>query len=121
MSSLITVNDGTLDTTSPTLVLGYQANRESQNIIHDIIGGGIAVTLIRPRPRAGTLRLFYLTEEDAFESLGYHSRETTFSLSDTERPSYAMTYVLDGNLDIELDPEGRRRWVLSVDFQEVEL
>lgn len=121
MTSLITVNDGTSDTTSPALVLGYETSQESQNIIHDIIGGGIAVTLVRPRPRAGTLELFYLTEADAFEALALHARETTFSLSDTDRPSVAMTYVTDGSIDLGLDDEGRQRWVLSVGYQEVEL
>lgn len=121
MSTLITANDGTSATTSPALVLGYETSRESQNVVHDIIGGGIAVTLVRPRPRAGTLELFYLTEEDAFDSLALHSRETTFSITDTDRPRVDMTYVTEGSMDLALDEEGRVRWVLSVGYREVEL
>lgn len=120
MASLITINDGTGDTSSPALVLGYQTRRDSQNIVHDIIGGGIAVTLVRPRPRAGTLELFYLTEADGFDALTKHARECTFTLSDTDRPSVNMIYTTDGSVGLRLDEQGRTRWVLSVDYQEVE-
>lgn len=120
MTTLITVNDGTATTTSPALVLGYDTSRESLNIVHDIIGGGIAVTLIRPRPRQGTLELFYTTEAGAFAALSLHSRESTFTLSDTDRPAVSMTYVADGSMSLSLDTETRTRWVLSVGYQEVE-
>lgn len=121
MASLITVNDGTAATSSPALVLGYQTARESQNIVHDIIGGGIAVTLVRPRPRSGRLELFYLTEAAAFDALTKHSRETTFTLTDTDRPAVNMTYVTEGAIDLALDEEGRTRWIVSVGYQEIEL
>jgi len=121
MASLITVNDGTTGSISPALVLGYQARRESRNIVHDIIGGGIALTLIRPRPRSGTLELFFLTEDDAFAALTKHALETTFTLSDADRPSVGMTYALSGGIDIRLDQATRVRWVVAVDYQEVEL
>ncbi|MCM3778991.1 hypothetical protein [Microbacterium hydrocarbonoxydans] len=120
MASLITVNDGTTGSISPALVLGYQTARESQNIVHDLIGGGIAVTLIAPRPRSGRLELFFLTEADGFGALTKHGLETTFTLSDTDRPSVGMTYVTDGSLDLALDDQGRSRWVLSVGYQEVQ-
>lgn len=119
MTSLITVNDGTEESVSPTLVLGYGTSRESLNIVHDIIGGGIAVTLIRPRPRAGTLELFFSEETPAFEALELHSRESTFTLSDTDRPAVGMTYVVEGTSDLALDGS-RKRWTLSVGYQEVE-
>lgn len=120
MVSLITANDGTTNTTSPLVVLGYQTARESQNIVHDLIGGGIAVTLIRPRPRKGTLELGYLLEADAAAALALHARETTFTLTDSDRASVTMTYVVDGSISLELFDETRDRWVVSVDYQEVE-
>lgn len=121
MASLITANDGVTASISPALVLGYQTARESQNIVHDLIGGGIAVTMIRPRPRSGTLELFFLTEADGFAALTSHGAETTFTLSDSDRPSVGMTYVTDGAIDLELDEATRTRWVLRVGYQEVEL
>lgn len=120
MASLITVNDGTSTTTSPVLVLGYQTSRESQNVVHDLIGGGIAVTLVRPRPRAGTLELFYVTEAAAHAAAELHAGETSFTFTDTERTTVAMTYVVDGSVGVELDDESREYWTVSVDYQEVE-
>lgn len=120
MASLITVTSDST-TISPALVLGYETSRESQNTVHDIIGGGIAVTLVRPRPRSGTLELFFLTEGDAFDAMTKHSLESSFTLSDTDRPSVNMTYVVSGALDLRLDEATRTRWVLSVGYQEVEV
>lgn len=121
MTTLIAVNDGTEQSVSPALILGYETTRESQNIVHQIIGGGIAVALIRPNPRAGTLELFFLDEATANEALELHAREATFTLTDTDRPSVGMTYVCDGSVVLSLDDATRKRWVLSVGYQEVEL
>ena len=108
-------------TTSPELVLGYQTSRESRNIVHDLISGRIAVTMVGPRPRAGVLELFYLTENDAFDAMNLHATESMFTLYDSDRPAVNMTYVIDGSVELELDDETRDRWVVSVGYQEVEL
>ena len=120
MTSLIAANDGTGATTSPALVLGYETEQESQNIVHDIIGGGIAITLVRPRPRAGRLRLFYLTEATANAARLLHARETTFTFTDTDLPTIAMTYALNGSISPALEDAGRKRWIVEVGYQEVE-
>lgn len=118
--TIITANNGVGETT-PTIVDGYEATRTSRNIVHDLISGGIAVTLISPRPRSGTLRLVYATESDAAFSVLLHAEETTFTLVDDDRDSLAMTYVIDGSgVEIALDDESRDVWVVSVGFQEVE-
>ncbi len=120
MASLITAGDGTGNTTSPALVLGFEATQESLNIVHDIIGGGVGVTLVRPRPRSGTLSLLYLTEADADAARLLHGRETTFTLTDADRPTLTMTYAVNGTIGIALDSQGRRRWTVDVGFQELE-
>ncbi|MFJ6534413.1 hypothetical protein [Microbacterium sp. NPDC091662] len=119
MTSLIIPNDGTSANVSPTLVLGYEASLESKNVVHDIIGGGIGVTLIRPRPRSGTLALFFTEESAAFAAVELHKRETSFTLSDTDRPVVGMRYIVDGSVGIRLTDD-RKRWEVSIDFQEVE-
>lgn len=119
MSSTITATSGA-GTTSPTLILGYATSRESRNIVHDIIGGGIAVALVAPRPRSGDLRLFYPEEADAWAALALHGHETTFSLTDTDRPGIGMTYVVNGSVSLALDEQTRTRWTVTVPYQEVE-
>lgn len=119
MTALIIPNDGSGDNISPRLILGWDASAESQNVVHDIIGGGIAVTLIRPRPTSGTLPLFFTEEAAAFAALEIHKRETSFTLTDTDRPVIGMRYVLDGSVSIQLTDD-RKRWLVNVDYQVVE-
>lgn len=110
-------------TTTPTLVLGYETERTSQNVFHKLIGGGLAVTLVPPMPRAGTLELFYPDEADAWESLALHSVADSFAIVDDDRPDVGMTYVLSdsGGVTLALDEDTRDHWIVSVDYQEVDL
>lgn len=111
---------GSGDTTSPLLILGYDAARGSRNQTRDLISGGIAVVLISPRPRSGTLEFLYEGEADAFAAVALHSEETSFTLESDDRVSVGMTYVLgDGDVTISLDDETRDAWVVSVPFQEI--
>lgn len=119
MSTTITATTSG-DTTTPVAVDGYEAERVSQNIVHDLISGGIAVTLIEPRPRSGTLQLVYGNEEDALGAFNLHAQEDTFELVQDDVTGINMTYVLDGALRITLG-ETRKEWTVSVGFQEVTL
>tara|TARA_R100000365_G_C2744982_1_gene73722 strand:- start:1463 stop:1825 length:363 start_codon:yes stop_codon:yes gene_type:complete len=106
--------------TSPTLVLGYQAARRGRNIIHDLIGDGIAVTLIGSRLRSGTLALLYPAKADAFAAEALLASKATFTLTDTDVAEVGMSFVTDGDVTVELDDATRDAWVVSVDFQQVE-
>jgi hypothetical protein len=118
MSTVITATTSS-ETTTPLIVHGYQTERQSQNIIHDLISGGIAVTLIAPRPRSGRLELVYEQEADAYAALEMHAAEDTFTLADDDVPSVNMSYVIDGSVSLTLDDETRSLWVLTVGYQEV--
>lgn len=108
-------------TTTPILVLGYETKREGRNIVHDLLGGGIAVALVAPRPRSGALELLYESETLAAACVALHSLETTFTLADTDRPSIAMAYVVGpGGVGLALDDETREMWIVTVEYQEIE-
>lgn len=107
-------------TTTPTLVLGFRASRAGRNIIHDLIGEGIAVTLIGSRLRSGTLELLYPVKADAFAAEALLASKTTFTLTDTDVVEVGMSFVTDGDVTVELDDATRDAWVVSVDFQQVE-
>ncbi len=107
-------------TTYPVMVLGYETDREGRNIVHDLIGGGVAVALIAPRPRSGELRLLYASEALALAAVSLHANETTFTLTNTDRPAIGMAYVVNGSVRLELDPQTRRMWTVTVPYQEVE-
>lgn len=106
-------------TTTPDLVLGYETTRESRNIVHDLLDGGIAVSIYPARPRSGTLRLFYTTEEQAQISLWLHGQPTTFSLASDDLEEIDMTYVVYGAVEMALDEGTVVVWTVSVGYQEV--
>lgn len=119
MTATISAGDGS-GTTSPITVLSpYAAAYASRNVIHDLIGGGIAVSLVQPRPRSGILSLLYGTEADAIAGAQLHRAETTFTLTEDEPASISMSYVIDGDVEVALDDETLTVWIVSVGFQEV--
>lgn len=107
-------------TTTPDLVLGYETSRQSRNIVHELIGGGISITLVPASPRSGALQLFYIAEADAWASMALHATADSFTLADTDIPDVGMTYVLSGSVDIALDEQTRAQWVVTVNYQEIE-
>lgn len=119
MTDTITAQDGTAAATTPVLVLGYDTTRESRNIVHDTLDGGIAVVMIPPRPRSGELRLFYPAESDARDAAELLARDTSFLLVSTERPTIGMTFVLSGRLRTELDDRTRNAWTVTAGYQEI--
>lgn len=115
-----TITAATGGTSTPETVLSpYSTEWQSRNIVHDLIGGDIAVSLVKPRPRSGSYDALYLTETDAYACVTLHQAETTFTLSDTDRPRVGMTYVVYGQVRIALDEGTREVWVVTVGFQEV--
>jgi len=116
MAHVITATDGS-GSTEPLFVDGYRPSRESRNIIHDLLDGSIGVSYVAPRPRSGELRLGYDNEADAFAAYNLHANETSFIYVSSDFENFAMTYALDGSLDMELDPTGV--WIVTVGFQEL--
>lgn len=117
---MATISSSTGSNTTPDLILGYSTSRESGTIVHEIIGGGIAVTLSGAAPRSGILQLLYLSESDAFAALEMHSVPATFELSDVDRSPVSMTYVAAGPISLTLS-EDRERFEVSISYQEVEV
>lgn len=105
---------------APYMVLGYKSSRAAGNLIHTIIGRADPDVTIKPAGlRTGTLQLFCLDLATALEVEAIHAGEGSLDLVDTDLPTLAMTYVVDGDIELELDPDTRRRWVVTVGFQEV--
>ncbi|QQD75105.1 hypothetical protein I8920_09510 [Curtobacterium sp. YC1] len=117
MSTIITSSDSTQ--TAPLLVDGWEESAEGKNIVNPIMGGGVDVTLQAASKRTGSFVLVYTDESDAQAAFEMHRKAAVFTLSDSERPSVAMTYVLAGDLTRALDDESREFWLVTVNFQEV--
>jgi hypothetical protein len=95
MSATITANNGAGTTTPHFITVPFETSWQSRNVVHDLIGGGLAVSLVEPRPRAGGLELLYLSEASAFAASALHQQESTFTLVESDRVYFTMTYVVD--------------------------
>lgn len=120
MSNVITRTSDSA-TTTPVLVVGYRTERQSRNVVHNLIGGDIAVTLVDPRPRSGELVLLYDNETDAWAGYNLHGAAAVFTLASDEVASVDMAYVIDGTVAIALDDQSQAVWLVTVGYQEVSL
>jgi hypothetical protein len=106
----------------PLLVDGYQSARQSRHVFNIVTGRAYPdVTLVPAAPRRGTLRLLYATEADALAVENMHAGTDVLTFADSEVPSVGMTYVVDGSITRQLDPETLVLWLVSIDYQEVTL
>lgn len=119
MTIIITATNGS-GSTSPYDLTTYEVGRDSRNVIRDTIGGGIGVTLVPARPRAGTHELLYADEAPARAALDLHAQATRFTLVDSDSPASNMTYVTAGRMRLVFRAD-RIAWVLSIGYQEVQL
>lgn len=106
--------------TTPILTDGYQSNRTSRTVVHEVLGRSYPdITQFPMSLRSGTLTLVYSNEADAVEAERMHVGGYVMTYADSDLPSAAMTYIVNGSLTRELDPETRSVWLVTVDYQEV--
>lgn len=121
MSITITAQDGSDDTASPVRITRYDAPSESGNIITPLIApGAIAVTLVGDLPPAGTVTLLFNNDTDAQSCRSLLGRETSYTLTDDDRPVLDMTFVRRGSLSPVMHDELDEVWFLEVGFQEID-
>ena len=119
MSATITATTGAGSTMPLTVLSPYETAWESRNIVHPLIGGGLVVSLVAPFPRAGEYEALYETEAEAFACAALHAHETSFTLTESDRPHVAMTYVLNGAVRVRLDEDTLDLWVVTIAYQAV--
>ncbi|NYD65983.1 hypothetical protein [Agromyces atrinae] len=107
----------------PILVVGYESTRAARAIVHEILDNTAPSVVLRAAAsRSGKLRLIFDNEEDAYGAERAHAESGYWTLTDPDRPSLNMTYVVaDGDIVRTLDPETRTIWVLEIPFVEVQL
>lgn len=113
------VIEGT-DTHEPALVIGYRSSRRGRNIFHSVEESeGFAVVLRNASPRAGRIDALCddLTEAMALEA--DLAEGHTLTLSSASKPALDMTFALDGEVTVELEPRARRRWIVTFQYQEI--
>lgn len=119
MTATITATNGA-GTVTPLMILStYAATSGGRNVVHSLIGGGLAVSLVGSDPRSGTFDAFFTVEADAWACLALHREPTTFTLTDTDVPAVNMTYAVNGDVVIALDENTASVWTVSIGYQEV--
>lgn len=119
---VLTINAGAA-AIAPDITLGYQSRRSTRTNVHDILGRAGADVTLRPAGlRTGTLRLGFTgagAEARSRAAENALSEAVTCSLNEPDTPTAAMTFVVVGDIDRELEPETRTAWVVAFGYQEV--
>lgn len=113
-----TISNGST-TIMPKLRMGAAAELESRNQIHELLGGGVAVTFGEQPLRTGELWLLFDTEAAAWNAVQFHRDGYVFEITDTDVPTLNMTYVLNGSVSYELENDTLSAWSVKLTIQEV--
>lgn len=110
-----------VDVITPQLVTNYQSTSAVQTIVHDIIGREDPDVNYQPaHTRTGTLELLIVDELDAAAAETALRAPGAWTLTDPDRPSVGMRFVVyGGGVERELEPETRDLWLVRVPFREV--
>lgn len=115
---MATISDGST-TISPPAKLSAAESIESRNIVHELLGGGVAVTFGPEALRTSTLAMYFADEASCEAAYLFFKNGYVFELTDTDKPSTNMFFVVAGAIERELQTDTRDGWILSVDVQEV--
>jgi hypothetical protein len=111
-----TISDGVASVV-PTLIDGYEAARESRNVLHVALDGTEDVSLAAASPRAGSLRAVFGVKADAWMLLGMLGAPGVFTLA-SEVGEVDMSFTFEGDVSIALD-DTRSAWIVEFGFREL--
>ena len=112
------ISNGSI-TIYPQLRIDTSNVYESRNKVHELLGGGVAITFGEEPLRTGTLELLFTSESDAVQAVAMHRDGYVFQIADTAKPSLDMTYVVAGQIQGVFQLDSVDAWLVSVDVQEV--
>jgi len=119
MSATIT-RPGATTAVTPDLVMTFEASDETGTVVHPIAGrANPDVTLAEAALSTGTLRLFFLTHDDAEAAREYHRAPAAFTLTAPDMPWLPNHYVVNGPISRAQQEQNTLRWIVEVPFQEV--
>jgi hypothetical protein len=108
------------DPHTPTLLTTYGWNRTAGNIIDRLAGNNDLSVALRPAGlRKGRFSAVFNDAAAAIALEAELALAQTLTLADTDQSDLDMSFVLSGQLEIQLDPQTRRNWIVTWDFQEV--
>lgn len=109
-----------------TVTTEFTSSRAARSSVHEILNREHPDVTLRPASsRSGKIKLAFLGEDaEAASDLAERvlAEPVTFTyLTDPERPSLALTFVIpdNGRIYRELDATTRDDWTVEIDFREV--
>jgi hypothetical protein len=122
MSTTFTRTSGG-STNSPDLITGWTELSESGTEVTQLIGGDVAVTVVTPLTRAGTMTVLYSTSAAAATAYAYFRNALTalgLALASTDDSTVNITkFVIVGPITKALDDETRKAWTIEFAWQEL--
>lgn len=106
-------------TFSPLLRLSASETIDSRNIIHELLGGGVAVTFGGAAQATSSLEMLFTSEADALDAYTQLNTGHIFELTDTSKTSTSMFFVVAGAITRSYEIESADTWVVSCGIQQV--
>lgn len=104
---------------SPLLRTTAELSVDSRNIIHELLGGGVAVTFGGTSLATSSLEMLFTTEAAALDAYNKLNTGHIFQLTDYSKTSTSMYFVVSGSITREYLTESADTWVVSCDIQQV--
>lgn len=110
-------------TITPQLVDSYESTSEHGNVVHRVLGSDQVDVVLRPASlRTGTMSLVIGADEAAASAAEVALRTASvWTLTDDDRATVEMTFVVNGSVTRTLDDETRDVWLVGFGWQEVTL
>lgn len=105
---------------SPLLRISATDQFETKNIIHELVGGGIAVTFGETAGTTTTLEMLFESESAANDAYTQLKTGHVFQLTDSDKPTTSMYFVVAGSVERAYDVNTADSWMISADVQEVQ-
>lgn len=107
--------------TLPVLWMEYVATETTSTVVHTMMNGETVAHYGPATPRRTRLALLYDDEGDSQRAVEQHRLSGWFQITDPDRPTHTMRYVVVGDVTRTLDPATASVWIVTIDAQEVTL
>jgi hypothetical protein len=104
---------------SPLLRLSAEQSIASRNIIHELLGGGVAVTFGGDTLATSTLEMLFTSEAASLDAYNKLNTGHVFQLTDYSKTSTSMYFVVSGTITRTLEINSEDTWLITCDIQEV--
>ncbi len=104
---------------SPYLRMTAEQSISSRNIIHELLGGGVAVTFGGDSLTTSTLEMLFTSEAAALDAYTKLNNGHIFELTDYDKTSTSTYFVVSGDITRRYELDTPDTWTITVDIQQV--